>query len=166
MEVMRKKLLDYGAMTIERTVYGKENWKAKARYFLKDNDDLEILDQYNSEIRDSAIITALQQLGSCGFFWVHHAIQYVQNLCHQVPHQYAEKRLESCGLAKTLACASPTAKEETRPVCFTTMGLPGSLFCEMGLWTNIPNTVKHSAKTSLMKRLSAGQCELCDKTGL
>lgn len=50
MEIMQKKLLDYGAMTIERTVYGKENWKAKARYFLKDNDDLEILDQYNSEI--------------------------------------------------------------------------------------------------------------------
>lgn len=39
-------------MTIERTVYGQKcNWKAKARYHLKDNDDLEILDQYNSEVR-------------------------------------------------------------------------------------------------------------------
>lgn len=50
-EIMQRKLLDYGAMTIERTVYGKSNWKAKARYHLKDNDDLEILDQYNSEVR-------------------------------------------------------------------------------------------------------------------
>lgn len=45
---MRKKLLGYGAMTLEKTVYGKDNWKAKSRYYLKDNDDLEILDQYNS----------------------------------------------------------------------------------------------------------------------
>lgn len=50
-ELMRKKLLEYGAMTIEKTVYGKDNWKAKSRYYLKNNDDLEILDQYNSEIR-------------------------------------------------------------------------------------------------------------------
>lgn len=47
-ELMRKKLLGYGAMTLEKTVYGKDNWKAKSRYYLKDNDDLEILDQYNS----------------------------------------------------------------------------------------------------------------------
>ena len=33
-----------------------------------------------------------------------------------------------------------------------------------GAVDNIPNTVKHSAKTSLVKRLSAGQCELCGKT--
>ena len=32
-ELMRKKLLEYGAMTIETTAYGKDNWKAKARYF-------------------------------------------------------------------------------------------------------------------------------------
>ncbi len=38
-------------MTLEVNVYGKEVWRAKSRYFLKDNDDLEILDQYNSEIR-------------------------------------------------------------------------------------------------------------------
>ena len=50
-DIMRKKLLQYGAMVIGTTVYGKENWKPRARYYLKDNDDLEILDQYNSEIR-------------------------------------------------------------------------------------------------------------------
>ena len=50
-EIMRKKLLEYGAMEIKLTVHGKENWYPKSRYYLKDNDDLEILDQYNSEIR-------------------------------------------------------------------------------------------------------------------
>ena len=50
-EVMRKKLMEYRAMDIKTTVYRKENWVAKARYALVDNDDLEILSQYNSEIR-------------------------------------------------------------------------------------------------------------------
>ena len=39
------------AMDIKTTVYRKENWVTKARYALVDNDDLEILSQYNSEIR-------------------------------------------------------------------------------------------------------------------
>ena len=50
-ELMRKRLLDYGAMTIERNAKGKDLWKAKSRCYLKNNDDLEIIDQYNSEIR-------------------------------------------------------------------------------------------------------------------
>lgn len=50
-ELMRKRLLEYGAMTIEKTVHGKDSWKAAARSRLKNNSDLEILDQYNSEIQ-------------------------------------------------------------------------------------------------------------------
>lgn len=50
-DIMRRKLLGYRAMTIEKTVHGKDNWKAKSRPYLKDNDDLEILDHYNREIR-------------------------------------------------------------------------------------------------------------------
>jgi group II intron reverse transcriptase/maturase len=49
-DTMRKRLLDYDAMTI-KIRNGKEVWKCKARPCMKDNDDLEILEQYNSEIR-------------------------------------------------------------------------------------------------------------------
>lgn len=51
MKTIRDKLLEYKAMSIETTVYGKENFKPKSRYYLKNNDDLEILEQYNNEIR-------------------------------------------------------------------------------------------------------------------
>lgn len=47
---MRKKLLDYDAMTIS-VRSGKEVWKPKSRPCMKNNDDLEILSQYNAEIR-------------------------------------------------------------------------------------------------------------------
>ncbi|GHV51568.1 maturase [Bacteroidia bacterium] len=48
--VMRKKLLDYGAMKII-VGNGKEKWQSTSRPFLRNNGDLEILNRYNSEIR-------------------------------------------------------------------------------------------------------------------
>ena len=50
MEVMRKKLMDYGAMKIV-IEDGKEKWESISRPYLRSNDDLEILNRYNSEIR-------------------------------------------------------------------------------------------------------------------
>lgn len=49
-ETIRDRLLSYGAMkmTYHR---GHEVWKPTARYFMKDCDDLEILERYNAEIR-------------------------------------------------------------------------------------------------------------------
>ena len=49
-EVMRKKLLEYGAMKIV-VKKGKEVWQSTSRPYLRSNDDLEILNRYNSEIR-------------------------------------------------------------------------------------------------------------------
>jgi hypothetical protein len=47
---IKARLLDYKAMKLTY-VNGKEIWKPTSRYSLKDNDDLEILEKYNSEIR-------------------------------------------------------------------------------------------------------------------
>jgi len=49
-EAMRKKLLDYNAMRIV-IKDGKEVWESTSRPYLRSNDDLEILNRYNSEIR-------------------------------------------------------------------------------------------------------------------
>lgn len=62
-------------MSIETTVYGKENFKPKARYYLKNNDDLEILEQYNSEIRGFRNYYSLaNQFINRKFIWVHYAV--------------------------------------------------------------------------------------------
>lgn len=49
-EAMRKKLMDYDAMRIV-IKEGKEVWESTSRPYLRSNDDLEILNRYNSEIR-------------------------------------------------------------------------------------------------------------------
>ena len=49
-EVMRRKLMDYGAMKIV-VEESKEKWESTSRPYLRSNDDLEILNRYNSEIR-------------------------------------------------------------------------------------------------------------------
>jgi hypothetical protein len=49
-DVMKKKLLEYGVLVI-KTHNGKERWKPKARVQFINNDDLEILERYNAEIR-------------------------------------------------------------------------------------------------------------------
>lgn len=49
-DTVKKKLLDYDVVEIKKH-NGKEIWKPKARPELNFNDDLEILQRYNSEIR-------------------------------------------------------------------------------------------------------------------
>lgn len=49
-QVIRKKLLDYGALEIKMH-NGKEFYKPKHRPYLINSDDLEILERYNAEIR-------------------------------------------------------------------------------------------------------------------
>lgn len=50
-ENWRNKLLQLNAMKITKDVNNKEKWVPTHRTYLKDNDDLEILMKYNSEIR-------------------------------------------------------------------------------------------------------------------
>lgn len=49
-EVVRKKLFDYDALQV-KVHNGKERYKPKHRTYLINNDDLEILERYNAEIR-------------------------------------------------------------------------------------------------------------------
>ncbi|KAA6336600.1 Group II intron-encoded protein LtrA [termite gut metagenome] len=49
-EVMKKKLMDYDAVEFDYST-GKEVWKSKARNYMKNNEMLDILTQYNAEIR-------------------------------------------------------------------------------------------------------------------
>ena len=164
MEIMQKKLLDYGAMTIERTVYGKENWKSKARYFLKDNDDLEILGQYNSEIREFRnyyrIANNSATAGSFGYI-----MQYSMFKTFATKYRTSmRKAIGKLRIGKNFGVRFTDSKGRNKTRLFYHDGFARQPALRNGAVDNIPNTVKHSAKTSLVKRLSAGQCELCGKT--
>lgn len=163
-ELMRKKLLDYGVMTIEKTVYGKDNWKAKARYYLKDNDDLEILDQYNSEIRGFRnyyrIANNASHASSFGYI-----MQYSMFKTFATKYRTSmSKMISKLRIDKDFGVRFTDKKGKTKTRLFYNDGFARKPMQKMAVVDVIPNTVKYSSKTSLMDRLSAGQCELCGKT--
>ena len=163
-ELMRKKLLEYGAMTIEKTVYGKDNWKAKARYYLKDNDDLEILDQYNSEIRGFRnyyrIANNAAHASSFGYI-----MQYSMFKTFATKYRTTMRRMiGKLRIGKNFGVRFTDKKGKTKTRLFYNEGFARKPLQKNVVVDVIPKTVMYSSKTSLMARLSAGQCELCGKT--
>ena len=163
-DLMRKKLLEYGAMTIEKTVYGKDNWKAKARYYLKDNDDLEILDQYNSEIRGFRnyyrIANNAAHASSFGYI-----MQYSMFKTFATKYRTTMRRMiGKLRIGKNFGVRFTDKKGKTKTRLFYNEGFARKPLQKNAVVDVIPKTVMYSSKTSLMARLSAGQCELCGKT--
>ncbi len=163
-EIMRKKLLDYNAMAIEGTVYGKDNWKAKARYYLKDNDPLEILDQYNSEIRGFRnyyrIANNSAFAGSFGYI-----MQYSMFKTFATKYRLSMRRtIKKLRISKNFGVHFTTKKGNVKTRMFYHDGFAREKKSGDFTVDLIPNTVRFSSKTSLMDRLSARQCELCGRT--
>lgn len=163
-EIMRKKLLEYDAMTIEKTVYGKDNWKAKARYYLKDNDDLEILDQYNSEVRGFRnyyrIANNSAFAGSFGYI-----MQYSMFKTFATKYRLSmRKTIKKLRIGKNFGVHFTTKKGNVKTRLFYHDGFAREKKSGDSTVDLIPNTVRFSSKTSLMDRLSARQCELCGRT--
>lgn len=163
-EIMRKKLLEYGAMVIETTVHGKENWKPRARYYLKDNDDLEILDQYNSEIRGLRNYYGIANNAS-------HANTFGYIMRYSMYKTFATKyrtgvskiiRRYRIGKEFGVRFTDKEGKEKVR--LFYNEGYARKPVQKIARVDYLPNTVKYASKTSLMARLSARKCELCGKT--
>ncbi len=164
MEIMRKKLLEYGAMTIERTVYGKENWKAQARYYLKNNDPLEILDQYNSEIRGFRnyyqIANNSSHASSFGYI-----MQYSLFKTYAAKYRISMKKaFAKFRIGKNFGVRFTDKKGKSKTRLFYHDGFARRPGLKNGTVDNIPRTVMYTSKTSLMDRLAARQCELCGKT--
>ena len=165
-EIMRKKLLEYGAMTIEKTVYGKDNWKAKARYYLKDNDDLEILDQYNSEIRGFfnyyRIANNAAHASTFGYI-----MQYSMFKTFATKYRVSMRTMISkLRIGKDFGVHFTDKRGKRKTRLFYHDGFARKPVIKTAGVDVVPNTVKYSSKTSMMDRLAAGQCELCGKTGV
>lgn len=110
-ETMRKRLLSYDALKIKTNIKGKEWWKGSPRGYLANNDDLEILDKFNSEIRG---------------FYNYYSIANNSTVLNQFYRIMKESMLKTFGhkyrttckhlmkkyrVGKNLACASKTNTE-------------------------------------------------------
>lgn len=163
-EVIRKKLLEYGAMEISTTVYGKENWVAKARYALVNNDDLEILSQYNSEIRGFRnyyrIANNASHAGSFGYIMQYSMFKTFATK-YRIGMRDAIKKLR---IGKNFGVRYLDKKGKTKTRLFYNEGFARKTMQKTESVDNLPNTIMYSTKTSLMDRLAARKCELCGKT--
>ena len=151
LEAMRKKLFDYDALQI-KVHNGKEQYKPKHRTYLINNDDLEILERYNSEIR--------------GFY----NFYSLANNCHSL-HTF--KYVMEYSMYKTFAAKYKTTvvkickkyknnKGKTLMRQFYHDGFKRKKQNYAQCYDRMP-TRYQSSPTSLVARLKACKCELCGK---
>ena len=151
-------------MEISTTVYGKENWVAKARYALVNNDDLEILSQYNSEIRGFRnyyrIANNASHVSSFGYI-MQYSLFKTFAAKYRISMRDAIKKLR---IGKNFGVQYLDKKGKTKTRLFYNEGYARKTVQKTESVDHHPNTIIYSTKTSLMDRLAARKCELCGKT--
>nr|WP_206458317.1 reverse transcriptase domain-containing protein [Anaerovorax sp. IOR16] len=161
MQTIRDKLFEYKAMSIETTVYGKENFKPKSRYYLKDNDDLEILEQYNSEIRGFRNFYSLANNSSIvsSFGYI---MQYSMFKTFATKYRTSVRKItQKLRIDKGFGIRYKDKKGNTKTRLFYNEGFSRKKLKYSQNVDIIPKTIMYTAKTSLKQRLEAGKCEYC-----
>ena len=167
MEIVKKRLLAYGAMTLVIDKYGKEVWKSKARYYLKDNDDLEILDQYNSEIRGFrnyyAIANNSAHANSFGYIMTESLFKtYATKYSAAKKRSSMRKEMSKRRIGKDFGVQFET-KSGTKTRLLYNEGFARKRMPFNSEIDRIPLTAKYASRTSLIDRLKAKRCEFCGK---
>lgn len=143
---------------------GKEIWKPKALYRLKDCDDLEILDYYNSMIRgfynyycianNSSIINSYKYI-----------MEYSMYKTYGTKYRTTTKKIvRKFRVGKDFAVKFKNSKGIENMRIFYNKGFKRQ---EKAFFKNediVPISMKYFCSTNLIDRLKAKQCELCGKT--
>lgn len=161
METIRKKLLDYRVVKMVHH-NGHEVWKPKSRYYMKDNDDLEILEQYNAEIRGFYNYYSIANNCSIinSFYYI---MEYSMYKTYGTKYRTSVHNvIEKFRQGKEFAVKFRNKKGEEKMRFFYNDGFKRKKdvnydsSCDL-----LPNTVIYRSSTSLMDRLKANKCELC-----
>lgn len=162
-ETIRKKLLDYGAMEI-RVVNGKEVWKPTHRNILKNNDDLEILETYNNEIRGLynyyCIANNSSRLNDFYYIMKYSMLKTFAGKYNTRKSKIIKKY--RIGKDFGIKYINKKGKEITR--LFYNEGFKRKKECVNGLRDEMFPTVIFKGSNSLIKRLTSNKCEVCGIT--
>ena len=159
-ETMKKKLLEYDAMTIVHH-NGKEFWKCKSRPCMRNNDDLEIIDQYNAEIRGLYNYYAIAN-NSYTLDSFYNIMEYSMYKTYACKYRTTKKKIiDKFTLNKEFLIPFTNKKgivlyREFYNDGFKRKPMAKTIFSDL-----LPQTVKIAARTSLIDRLKAQQCEYC-----
>lgn len=157
---IRDKLLSLKAMEITY-VDGKEIWKPKARYSMKDSDDLEILRTYNSEIRgfynyysianNSSIINSFKYIMEYSMYKTY-ATKY-----RTTKHNMIEKYCVN----KDFGVKYKTKDGKEKICLFYNEGFKRKDVNYNADVDNVTDKRIYLGRTSLIQRLEASKCEFC-----
>lgn len=161
-DIIKKHLIDLGAMKLV-CHNGKEFWKPKAIYRLKDCDDLEILDYYNSMIRgfynyycianNSSIINNYKYI-----------MEYSMYKTYGTKYRTSvHKVIEKFRNGKDFAVKFQNSKGEQKIRTFYNQGFKRREKSLFGNEDSVPNSVKYFSSTNLIDRLKSEKCEICGK---
>lgn len=162
-DVIKKRLIDAGAM---KFIYqnGKEIWKPQAIYRLKDCDDLEILDWYNSKIRgfynyycianNSSIINSYKYILEYSMYKTY-GTKYRTSI-HKIINKFR--------YGKDFAVKFTNSKGVECVRVFYNQGFKRQKKAFYPNEDEIQCDIKYFSSTSLIDRLRAGKCEICGRT--
>lgn len=163
-ETVRNKLLDYGVLEF-RYQNGNEIWKPKCRTGLIFNDDLEILDCYNREIR-----------GFYNYFSIANNCAYALNNFRYIMEYSMYKTFAGKYKSSTKKINKKYRRNKLFTVRFATKTgtIRERYFYDLGFKRKNPmndanidiqhNSIFVASRTSLIDRLKAKRCEMCGKT--
>lgn len=160
MPTIRKKLIALKAMEI-KYVEGKEIWKAKSRYSMKNSDDLEIISTYNSEIRgfynyysianNSAIINSFKYI-----------MEYSMYKTYATKYRTRKSEIiKKYHINRDFGIRYKTKDGKEKICLLYNEGFKRKKAIKYANVDNIKENRSYLGRTSLMQRLEAGRCELC-----
>jgi len=160
-QVIRKKLLDYGALEIKMH-NGKEFYKPKHRPYLINSDDLEILERYNAEIR--GIYNFYSIANNCHSL---HTFKYIMeySMYKTYASKYRSSVVQICKKYKkdgVFTVSYKNRKGQTLKRQFYHAGFKRKKQEYGDCYDRLPVQYFYHG-TSLIDRLKANRCELCGK---
>ncbi|WP_455749198.1 reverse transcriptase domain-containing protein [Elizabethkingia miricola] len=160
-EVMRSKLLEYGAIVM-KTVEGKEYWKPRSRPGLIFNDDLEILDRYNREIR--GLYNYYSIANNCSELnQFHHLMKFSMLKTFAGKYRTLKTKISRKYIVNgvfTVRYKVKSGEEKSRYFWFTGFKRKPHPNIDPNV-DALPKTIGDAGRTSLIDRLKSEKCELC-----
>jgi group II intron reverse transcriptase/maturase len=163
-ETMRKKLEDYEVIRYTRH-NNVEKWKPQSRIKLVNNDDLEILETYNAEIRGFYNYFSIAS-NAASIHDFSHIMQY--SMYKTFAKKYSttvRKIIAKYRINKDFAVRYENKKGEQKTRVFYNGGFKKKLVANVSLSDQMPSSIYNTSSTSLIDRLKAAKCELCGDEG-
>lgn len=163
-KMLRSKLIEYDSVKITAR-HGQEFWESKARSYLISNDELEIISQYNAEIRglynyycianNSSIINSFYNIMEYSMYKTYAAKfrcnigkvieKYTHNKIFSIPYEDKKGKIKHRG--------------------FYHDGFKRKKFAKMQFGDELPSTIQITGwKNGLITKMKAQKCEICNST--